>query len=171
MLKNVMRNAQRVTLALMLMAPVSAMAQEPGIAETITYIKERCEIPNFHKLMQRIEISNSGLFSITTDNFTRDGEKRWVQHRFVNLKQVEFSSAGDGGTIYYSCGMAKCVSEETEPYYRDRGAGPWIPKPSYGQKWDGQTLECNARDATLNAFKHLQKLLGGAKILRDPFVD
>lgn len=155
----------------MMMAPISAEAEEPGIEETIAYIKERCEIPNEpQRLMQKIEIDKSGLFRVeTTENY--HGEKKWDVHRTFDLKQVELSPSGDAGTISYDCGMAECVKRENAHSVYDKDAHVWFPKWSTVETFNVGTLECSSREAAIKAFKHLQRLLGGARIVRDPFAD
>lgn len=164
--------------AVAMMAPASALAEEPGVEETIEYILKRCQNTVSYQDISgttRIELSIGSDGSVVSTSRSNNAGRRHSNRVQFNIKQVEFWRRDDQPDIIRAnCGDAYCLTEKTT-YIESEDNENWHEVEGLGSEerktGESSFATCRPGDTSLKAFKHLQKLLGGAKIVRDPFAD
>jgi hypothetical protein len=139
-----------------------AAAQTMNAAETLAYINERCggSLTDLGGTTRMGRVVQSG--PQISLHFTRNLSRRASgnDHRGTasfDLRRVDFGTYETAHTdsVRFTCGVEGCVTWRTQPLGSNSGSAHSTEQGS------GARLPCRSAERVVNAFKHLQQLVGG----------
>lgn len=165
-IRDTIRRAALNPIGLALLATLAcaapAAAQTLNAEETLAYINEHCGgvLTDLGGTTRMGRVVQAG--PQISLQFTRELSRRasGSDHRGTysfDLRRVDFGTyeAGHTMSVQFTCGVADCVTRRAQPL------GSNSANTHSAEQGSGARIPCRNAERVVNAFKHLQQLVGG----------